>query len=81
FLRYHDPENWPAIREALKSMGRQDLIGPAKHQLVPARQPVGTGAAGGEGRRTGRKHGVQTFVTKGDHRPASLRPNRPRKPV
>ncbi len=35
-LRYHDPENWPLIRQALKNMGRQDLIGSAKAQLVPA---------------------------------------------
>ncbi len=36
FLRYHDPENWPLLREALKRMGRADLIGPGQHQLVPA---------------------------------------------
>ncbi|WP_173980537.1 YgiQ family radical SAM protein [Magnetospirillum sp. UT-4] len=36
FLRWHDPENWPILREALKRMGRADLIGPGKHQLVPA---------------------------------------------
>jgi uncharacterized radical SAM protein YgiQ len=36
FLRYHDPENWPLLRDALKSMGRADLIGPGKQQLVPA---------------------------------------------
>jgi uncharacterized radical SAM protein YgiQ len=36
FLRYHDPENWPLLRDALKAMGRADLIGPGKHQLVPA---------------------------------------------
>jgi uncharacterized radical SAM protein YgiQ len=65
FLRYHDRENWPLLREALKTMGRADLIGPGKHQLVPAHQPIGTGGAGGEGRRTGRKHGHQTFTTKG----------------
>jgi uncharacterized radical SAM protein YgiQ len=35
FLRYHDAENWPLLREALKRMGRADLIGPGKHQLVP----------------------------------------------
>ncbi|MBI2236454.1 MAG: YgiQ family radical SAM protein [Magnetospirillum sp.] len=35
FLRWHDPENWPDLREALKRMGRADLIGPGKHQLVP----------------------------------------------
>ena len=43
FLRYHDPENWPLLREALKRMGRADLIGPGKHQLVPSWQPAGTG--------------------------------------
>jgi uncharacterized radical SAM protein YgiQ len=36
FLRYHDAENWPLLREALKRMGRADLIGPGKHQLVPS---------------------------------------------
>ena len=65
FLRYHDAENWPLLREALKAMGRADLIGPGKHQLVPTWQPAGTGLGGGEGRRTGKKHGVQTFTTKG----------------
>ena len=67
FLRYHDPENWPLLRENLKRMGRADLIGPGKHQLVPNWQPAGTGNAGGEGRRVGRKHGVQKFTTKGIH--------------
>ncbi len=65
FLRYHDPENWPLLREALKTMGRAELIGPGKHQLVPAHQPIGTGGGGGEGKRTGKKHGFQTFTTKG----------------
>ncbi len=45
FLRYHDPENWPLLREALKQMGRADLIGNGKRHLVPARQPGGTGKA------------------------------------
>ena len=39
FLRYHDPDNWPLLREALKRMGRADLIGNGKHHLVPAYQP------------------------------------------
>ncbi|MCW8947883.1 MAG: DUF3362 domain-containing protein, partial [Sedimenticola sp.] len=43
FLRYHDPENWPLLREALKQMGRADLIGNGKRHLVPAWQPAGTG--------------------------------------
>jgi len=29
------------LREALKRMGRADLIGNGKHHLVPAYQPVG----------------------------------------
>ncbi len=44
FLRYHDPNNWPVIREALKRMGRADLIGNGKQHLIPAYQPVGTAA-------------------------------------
>jgi hypothetical protein len=45
FLRYHDAENWPLLREALKAMGRADLIGPGKRHLIPAWQPAGTGTA------------------------------------
>jgi hypothetical protein len=53
-------------------MGRADLIGPGKHQLVPSWQPKGTGE-GGEGRRIApkshlhkRKDGSShTFTTKG----------------
>ncbi|MEE4463597.1 DUF3362 domain-containing protein, partial [Azotobacter chroococcum] len=39
FLRWHDPKNWPMLREALKELGRSDLIGNGKHQLIPAYQP------------------------------------------
>jgi len=39
FLRYHDPAGWPLLREALRRMGRADLIGNGPHQLVPLRQP------------------------------------------
>lgn len=53
YLRYHDPEGWPAIRESLLKMGRRDLIGYGKKHLVPPRQPVnwtpknaGTGTKG-----------------------------------
>jgi uncharacterized radical SAM protein YgiQ len=54
FLRYHDPANWPMLREALKRMGRSDLIGNSDRHLVPReggasdrtsdRAPIGTGA-------------------------------------
>jgi uncharacterized radical SAM protein YgiQ len=50
FLRYHDPNNWPLLREALRHMGRSDLIGSGRQQLIPAYQPPGTGERS-EGRR------------------------------
>jgi len=40
FIRYHDPNNWPMLREALKRMGREDLIGSGKKHLIPAWQPI-----------------------------------------
>jgi len=39
FLRYHDPANWPLLRDALKAMGRADLIGNGQHHLIPTYQP------------------------------------------
>jgi uncharacterized radical SAM protein YgiQ len=45
FLRYHDANNWPILREALRRMGRADLIGNGKRHLVPRYQPSGTGGA------------------------------------
>jgi len=39
FLRYHDPDNWPLLREALKNMGKSHLIGYGKKHLVPPTQP------------------------------------------
>ncbi len=55
FLRYHDPDNWPELRKALKKMGRSDLIGNGKMHLIPNRQPA-------------KRHGIvpagtQTFAT------------------
>ena len=52
FLRYHDPENWPLLREALARMGRADLIGNGKRHLIPSFQPAGTG-------KTGQRAGVR----------------------
>ncbi|PKO51621.1 MAG: YgiQ family radical SAM protein [Betaproteobacteria bacterium HGW-Betaproteobacteria-20] len=40
FIRYHDPNNWPMLREALQKMGRADLIGNSKQHLIPAWQPL-----------------------------------------
>ena len=47
-------------------MGRADLIGPGKHQLVP--RPVSPPApvkSGGEGKRLGAQAQPQKFLTKG----------------
>lgn len=44
FLRYHDPNNWPLLREALKAMGRADLIGNGKQHLIPTFQPLTDGS-------------------------------------
>jgi uncharacterized radical SAM protein YgiQ len=46
FLRYHDPANWPLLREALKAMGRADLIGNGKRHLVPSWQPADSAPRG-----------------------------------
>jgi hypothetical protein len=50
FLRYHDPKNWPMLREALQAMGRADLIGNGRQHLIPRYQP-----AGGEGYQSARR--------------------------
>lgn len=45
FLRYHDPKNWPLLRDALRRMGRADLIGNGQRQLIPTWQPADPGGA------------------------------------
>jgi len=62
FLRYHDANNWPILRDALKSMGRSDLIGNGKRHLVPTWQPEGTGDAV-EGSRVTPKAKSRPFMT------------------
>jgi uncharacterized radical SAM protein YgiQ len=44
FLRWHDPNNWPLLRQALKDMGRADLIGNGKQHLIPSYQPATDGS-------------------------------------
>ncbi|WP_137151015.1 YgiQ family radical SAM protein [Devosia sp. FKR38] len=65
FLRYHDPDNWPLLREALKEMGRGDLIGPRPDQLVPTYQPPGTGKAAATKRPVRTSSRGPKFTTKG----------------
>ncbi|MDE2402373.1 MAG: YgiQ family radical SAM protein [Burkholderiales bacterium] len=66
FLRYHDANNWPLLREALKAMGRADLIGNGKHHLIPSYQPVTDCSYQSARRKNSTPVGVKTSpVTKG----------------
>ena len=59
FLRYHDANNWPLLREALRRMGREDLIGNGKRHLIPSFQPAGTGGAPEGARRASKPFHTQ----------------------
>ena len=63
FLRYHDAENWPVLREALRNMGRADLIGNSKRHLVPTYQPLGTGKVPEGARRASKYQSIRTQHT------------------
>lgn len=62
FLRYHDPNNWPMLRDALKSMGLAHLIGNGKHHLIPTYQPATQGQYKSP-RRTNSTPGKGTLLT------------------
>ena len=64
FLRYHDPNNWPLLREALQEMGRADLIGNGKHHLIPTYQPATDGSYQSARRKNSTPTGVKTSVAK-----------------
>ncbi|MBH2043391.1 MAG: DUF3362 domain-containing protein, partial [Comamonadaceae bacterium] len=70
FLRYHDPNNWPLLREALKAMGRADLIGNGKHHLIPTFQPLTDG---------GYQSARRTNSTPSSSKAAGTTPARPQK--
>jgi len=81
-LRYHDPDNWPLIRDTLKAMGKAGLIGYGKRHLVPPRQPAGyvgeQDARGKAGHKAGRSRpGAQRDGEKGVRRAASAARGRP----
>jgi uncharacterized radical SAM protein YgiQ len=75
FLRYHDSDNWPLLRGALRDMGRADLIGNGKKHLIPSFQPKGTGGRG-EGDRAKTFRTQHSRVEKKD----LTRRGRPRRP-
>lgn len=84
FLRYHDPNNWPMLRDALKEMGRADLIGNSKQHLIPTYQPQGTegqyqsarkknsSVDGDSQKRTG-EQGNRTKAAQGQSRPSNTK--------
>ena len=76
FLRYHDADNWPLLREALKEMGREDLIGNSKKHLIPLFQPAGTGKQP-EGTRTPRADGGRAKAAPGKPGPAKPAAGKP----
>ena len=75
FLRWHDPHNWPLLRETLKKMGRADLIGNGKKHLIPTWQPAGIGVPQEEGRR------FKKTLPRGGQKPAKAFDWRPGSPA
>jgi uncharacterized radical SAM protein YgiQ len=82
FLRYHDANNWPLLREALKAMGRADLIGNGKQHLIPTFQPLTDGGYTSARRKnstaTPKAGGLKTGVAKAGFVKPSMR-NEPTK--
>ena len=79
FLRYHDPNNWPLLREALRAMGRADLIGNGKQHLIPTYQPATDGAYQSARKKNstpagGSKRNGLGYTTNQDGKVVALRP-------
>ncbi|MBB6522206.1 putative radical SAM protein YgiQ [Pseudoteredinibacter isoporae] len=64
-LRYHDSKNWDLLRDAVKEMGREDVIGNGPEHLIPTR----------DGARTQQRRGQYQKARGGqwDKRPAGQR--------
>lgn len=76
-LRYHDPANWPLIRQALIEMGKKHLIGDKPNCLVPAEDKEAKTPA--QRRKSGR-HGANRFATKHSKGQPDIRKDKERKP-
>jgi len=80
-LRYHDPANWPIIREALRSMRKPHLIGNSASALIPDEKADARTSGRGhnpnaraQGKPSG-KPGSGKFNTKaGNHQAAASKP-------
>ncbi len=78
FLRYHDPNNWPLLREALKAMGRADLIGNGQHHLIPFYQPQTDGTYQSARRKNSTGTGTKTSVVTAGRVNRAVEPADPR---
>ena len=78
FLRYHDPNNWPLLRETLKAMGRADLIGNGKHHLIPTYQPLTGGCYESARKKNSTGVTIPTVVTEKTKPASATRPAKPR---
>jgi len=65
FLRYHDPDNWPLLREALLRMGRGDLIGDGERHLVPPERKPAWQARRAAAGRTGKNFAARAKSMRG----------------
>ncbi len=63
-LRYHDPSNWPLLRETLRDMNLGRLIGSGEEQLVPVNQPSDKDVRG-SARRKNRPQAHEKRIRKG----------------
>jgi len=62
FLRWHDPANWPLLRQALKDMGRADLIGNGRQHLIPTYQPATDGGYASARRKNSTPAGARALA-------------------
>ena len=79
FLRYHDPNNWPLLREALKAMGRADLIGNGKHHLIPTFQPLTDGGYQSARRKNSTPTGAKAATAAPVKQVKPIKPGQPQK--
>lgn len=79
FLRYHDAENWPLLRDALKRMGHAALIGNGKQHLVPSWQPDNIGGKPVGGRRPVPREAVRAVVRRRSAQPGERRQRKARR--
>lgn len=78
-LRYHDPNNWPLIREALIKMGKKYLIGNRSQCLIPWEEGNLQQKTPAARRQTGR-HGSKRFEQNSNTRNNSNKRNNNTKP-